>query len=176
MMLQALQRHVQRYSFAGFGIVATLILLCASLAGCGSYIPSQEGQSQATPTSTSALTPNPTQAEQVQNCGKVDIIPNGKPSDANQARQAGNCFWQAFQNCQPASLLLKEHSLDTGADHTFTTNGTHGKCSIMDTVKHYIVPNNLNTTRSYTCSGLVMQADGLHFIACGSLGNIFMPI
>ncbi|HEY6286325.1 MAG TPA: hypothetical protein VIX20_11725 [Ktedonobacteraceae bacterium] len=180
MMLQALQRHFQSYSFAGFGIAALLVLLCAFLAGCGSYVPSQGGQSQTTPsttpTSIPAFTPSPTLAQQAQNCGKVDTTLNGKPVDANQARLAGNCFWQAFQNCQAASLILKEHSLDTGADHTFTMKGTTGRCSIMDTVKHYIVPNNLNLTRSYTCSGLVMQADGLHFIACGSLGNIFMPI
>jgi predicted small lipoprotein YifL len=97
MMLQALQRHLRGYSFAGFGILAALMLLCASLAGCGSYFPSQEGQSQATP--------SPTQSEHAQNCGKVDVTPNGKPSDINQARLAGNCFWQAFQNCQAASLL-----------------------------------------------------------------------
>jgi hypothetical protein len=176
MMLQALQRHFQRYSFAGFGIAAILVLLCALLAGCSSYVPSQGGQSQTTPTSITALTPSPTLSQQVQNCGKVDTTLNGKPVDSNQARLAGNCFWQAFQNCQPASFILKEHSLDTGADHTFTMKGTNSTCSIMDTVRHYIVPNNLNTTNSYTCSGLVMQADGLHFIACGSLGNIFMPI
>ena len=166
MMVHALQRHLHR--FAGFGITVTLVLLCALLTGCGSYVPSQGGQSQ--------TTPSPTLAQQAQNCGKVDTTLDGQPVDANQARLAGNCFWQAFQNCQAASLILKEHSLDTGADHTFTMKGTNGKCSIMDTVKHYIVPNNLNLTRSYTCSGLVMQADGLHFIACGSLGNIFMPI
>ena len=176
MMLQALQQHLHRYRFSGFGITAILVILCAFLTGCGSYVPSQGGQSQTTPTSIPAFTPSPTLAQQVQNCGKVDTTLNGKPVDANQARLAGNCFWQAFQNCQAASLILKEHSLDTGADHTFIMKGTNGKCSIMDTVRHYIVPNNLNTTNSYACSGLVMQADGLHFIACGSLGNIFMPI
>jgi hypothetical protein len=176
MMVQALQRYLHRYSFAGFGIAAILILLCAVLASCGSYVPSQGGQSQTTPTSIPVFTPSPTQAQQAQNCGKVDTLLNGQPVDSNQARLAGNCFWQAFQNCQAASLILKEHSLDTGADHTFTLKGTNGTCSIMDSVRHYIVPNNLNTTRSYTCSGLVMQADGLHFIACGSLGNIIMPM
>jgi hypothetical protein len=173
MMLSARRR--QKYSFAGFAITATLMLLCALLASCGS-VPRQGSQSQTTPTANPALTANPTQTQQAHNCGKVDITLNGKPSDANQARQAANCFWEAFQNCQAASLLLKEHSLDTGADHTFTTKGTHSTCSIMDTVTHYIVPNNLKTTRSYDCRGLVMQADGLHFIACGSLGNIVMPI
>jgi hypothetical protein len=177
MMLQAQQRRVQSYGLAGFGIVVTLILLCALLAACGSYIPSQAGESQASSTSNPALIPSPTHPhQQAQNCGKVDTTLNGKPLDAKQARLAGNCFWQAFQNCQAASLLLRVHSLDTGANHAFTMKGTHGACLIVDTVTHYIVPNNLNTTRSYTCSGLVMQADGLHFIACGSLGNIVMPV
>ena len=142
MMLQALQQHLHRYRFSGFGITAILVILCAFLTGCGSYVPSQGGQSQTTPTSISVFTPSPTLAQQVQNCGKVDTTLNGKPVDDNQARLAGNCFWQAFQNCQAASLILKEHSLDTGADHTFTMKGTNSKCSIMDTVRHYIVPNN----------------------------------
>lgn len=176
MVLQALQRHIQSYTFVGFGITAIMILLCALLAGCGSYAPAQGGQSQATPTAHTALTPSPTQAKPVQNCGEVDTTVNGKALDTNKARQATNCFWQAFQNCQAASLLLKVHSLDTGANHVFTTKSINGKCSTMDTVTHYIVPNNLNTTRSYTCSGLAMKADGLHFIACGSLGNIVVPI
>jgi len=114
MMLQALQRHSHRYRIAGFGIAATLVFLCALLAACGSYVPSQGGRSQTTPTSIPAVTPSPTLAQQVQNCRKVDTTLTGKPVDANQARLAGNCFWQAFQNCQAASLILKEHSLDTG--------------------------------------------------------------
>ena len=175
MMLQILQRHVKRYGFAGFSPAITLILLCALLAACGSYVSSQGGQSQVTPTSIATSTLSPSQTQKAQNCGKVDTTLNGKALDAKTARLASNCFWQAFQNCHAASLLLKVHSLDTGANHTFTIKGTNSGCSIMDTVTHYIVPNNLNTTRSYACSGLVMQADGLHFIACGSLGNIVIP-
>ena len=175
MVLQALQRHIQRHSLVGFGITSILILLCAQLASCGSYVSSQGGQSQATPPANSALTPSPTRTQQVQNCGEVETTLNGKALDANKAKMASNCFWQAFHNCQNASLLLKVHSLDTGANHVFTIKDASGKCSITDTVTHYIVPNNLNTTRSYACSGLLMQADGLHFIACGSLGNIVIP-
>src|SRR5205814_8386272 len=115
MMVQALERRSHWYRFAGFGFSATLVLLyaLALLTGCGSYVPSQGGQSQTTPTSIPAVMPSPTLAQQVQNCGKVDTTLNGKPVDANQARLVGNCFWQAFQNCQAASLILKEHSLDT---------------------------------------------------------------
>ena len=118
----------------------------------------------------------PASPQRAQNCGTVNTALNGQPVDRNQARLAGNCFWQAFQHCQAATLLLREHSLDTGADHTFTIKSNNGKCSIVDTVKHYIVPNNQITTTTYSCSGLVMQADGLHFIACGNLGSIHLPL
>ena len=152
-----------------------MILLCALLAGCGSYIPSQGGQTQTTPTTNPVLTPSPTHGQQAHNCGQVDTMLNGKAVDVNKARLASNCFWQAYQSCQVALLTLKVHSLDTGANHMFAIKSSNGKCSITDTVTHYIVPNNLNTTRIYTCSGLVQEADGLHFIACGSLGSIVIP-
>ena len=172
MTSQAQQRHAGRNGFAALGMALTSMLLCSILAGCGSNVLGKGGQSQATPAPTSS----PTWIQQSQTCGKIDTNLSGKPVDAAQAKLAGNCFWQAYQHCQAASLLLRVHSLDTGADHLFTLKSTHGTCSIMDAVTHYIVPNNLKTTRTYTCKGLVMQADGLHFIACGSLGNIVAPM
>ena len=167
-MSQIVQQYIQRYKFSRICIASGLVLMIALLTSCSSYTLGQGGQLQATPT--------PTSSQQAQNCGKVDTALNGQPSDRNKARLSGNCFWQAFQNCQAATLILVEHSLDTGAVHTFTIKGNNGKCSIIDTVKHYIVPNNLNSTTTYTCSGLVMQADGLHFIACGNAGNIDLPL
>ncbi len=151
------------------------IILCVLLAGCGSNVPGTGGQAQNTPTTQPALTPTPTHGQQAQNCGEVDTTLNGKALDASKAKMASNCFWQAYQKCQVASLTLKVHSLDTGANHVFTTKNINGKCAITDTVTHYIVPNNAKTTRSYTCSGLTMQTDGLHFTACGSIGNIVIP-
>ncbi len=132
MMLRAPQGYPDKYGFTAFGIATTLVLLCALLAGCGSYALGQGGQSQATSTSTSSLP----RTQQLQNCGKIDTTLNSKPLDTTQAKLAGNCFWQAYQHCQAASLLLKVHSLDTGADHTFTTKDTNGRCSIIDTVTH----------------------------------------
>ncbi len=150
-----------------------LLLMCVLLAACGSNLPAVGGQSQNTPTP--VLTPSPTHGQQAQNCGEIDTTLNGKALDATKAKTASNCFQQAYQHCQAATLTLKVHSLDTGANHVFTTRNINGKCAITDTVTHYNVPNNLKTTRSYSCSGLAMQADGLHFIACGSLGTIVVP-
>ncbi len=200
-MLQALQRHIQRNTIVEQGAGRTrtgqgrretrtgqarslqvsnplwiiLILLCVLISGCGSNVPGVGGQAQNTPTTQPALTPSPTNGQQAQNCGEVDTILNGKALDATKAKIASNCFWQAYQKCQIASLTLKVHSLDTGANHVFTTKNTNGKCAITDTVTHYIVPNNLKTTTTYTCSGVTMQAGSLRFINCGSLGTIVVP-
>lgn len=184
-MLLRVQNGLGRYLCIALGLVCLIVLF----AGCGAYTYGQGGQAQTTPAPTatqqggshgqggqghSTPTSAPASPQQVQNCGTVNTALNGQPVDRNQARLAGNCFWQAFQHCQAATLLLKEHSLDTGADHTFTIKSN--KCSVVDTVKHYIVPNNLITTTTYSCSGLAMQADGLHFIACGQLGSIRLPL
>ena len=149
--------------------------MCVLLVGCGSNFSGVGGQVQNTPTTQPVVTPDSTHGQQAQNCGEVDTTLNGKALDATKAKMASNCFWQAYQKCQVASLTLKVHSLDTGANHVFTTRNINEKCTITDTVTHYIVPNNLKTTTSYSCSGLTMQADGLHFIACGSLGTIVVP-
>ncbi len=167
-MLTIAQHYLRKYKFSGVCIALGLVLLITLLVGCGTNTYGQGGQSQ--------VTPSPTFPRQAQNCGTVDTALNGQPVDRNQASLAGNCFWQAFQHCQAATLILKEHSLDTGADHTFTIKSNNGKCSIVDSVKHYIVPNNQTTTTTYSCSGLVMQADGIHFIACGNLGSIHLPL
>lgn len=192
-MLPVVQQRLRRHQLSRVCIAFGLVCLIALFVGCGTYTYGQGGQSQTTPAPThtspqqvgthpsgqgaqSQASPTSTSQQQGQNCGEVDTNLGGLPLDKNGARLAGNCFWQAFQHCQAATLLLKEHSLDTGADHTFTIKSNNGKCSIVDTVKHYIVPNNQTTTTTYSCSGLVMQADGLHFIACGNLGNIHLPL
>jgi hypothetical protein len=105
----------------------------------------------------------------------VETALDGQPSDANKAKSSENCFWQAFQHCQPATLIFVEHSLDTESDHTFTIKSNNGTCSVSDTVKNYIVPNHLTSTKTYTCGNLLSQADGLHFVACGASGNIHIP-
>ncbi len=108
-MLPVVQQRLRRHQSSRVCIALGLICLIALFAGCGTYTPGQGGQAHSTPTSI------PASPQQAQNCGTVNTVLNGQPVDRNQARLAGNCFWQAFQRCQAATLLLKEHSLDTGA-------------------------------------------------------------
>ena len=167
MVSRLVQQLLQTSKVSKFIVVPALVLLLAVLVGCGTSASGQGVQSRATST--------PSASYQAQNCGKVETTLSGKPSDTSKAKMSENCFWQVFQHCQPATLNFVAHSLDTAADHTFTIKSNNGKCSISDTVKNYIVPNHLTATHTYTCGTLQMQADGLHFIACGSTGSILIP-
>ena len=166
-MSRIVQQMLQTGKVSKLVVAPVLVLLLAVMVACGTSAGGQGAQSQATPTP--SISPRP------QNCGKVETTLSGKPSDTSKAKMSENCFWQAFQHCQPATLEFVAHSLDTAADHTFTIKSNNGKCSVSGTVKNYIVPNHLTATHTYTCGNLQMQADGLHFIACGSAGNILVP-
>ena len=170
-MSRLVQQLLQTSKISKLIVASALVLLLAVLVGCGTSASGQGAQSQAA----STPTPTPSVSYQAQNCGKVETTLSGKPSDTRKAKLSENCFWLAFQRCQPATLNFVAHSLDTAADHTFTIKSNNGKCSISDTVKNYIVPNHLTATHTYACGSVQMQADGLRFMACGSLGSILIP-
>src|SRR2546421_9614319 len=111
---------------------------------------------------------------QGQNCGMVQASANGLINSA-AARQAEDCFWRAFQTCSPATLSFSKMGVDTVLTHTFTITQNNGKCSISDTVQNG-GPDAIPTSpRTYTCSSLTQQADGLHFSSCGEDGDILVP-
>src|SRR6266436_929876 len=39
-------------------------------------------------------------------CGNVNLSPGGQLLGPANAQQVENCFWQAYQQCHPASLTL----------------------------------------------------------------------
>ena len=107
-------------------------------------------------------------------CGTVQASANGLINPA-AARQAEDCFWRAFQTCSPATLAFSKMGVDTVLTHTFTITQDNGKCSISDTVQNG-GPDAIPTPpRTYTCSGLTRQVDGLHFSSCGEDGDILVP-
>jgi len=113
---------------------------------------------------------------QGQNCGEVHTL-NGQFSESGgTVRQTENCFWQAFQQCSAATLTFEASGIDAGVIHTFTTVNNNGKCSISDATQHYIAPNPAQPGKTYSCTGLTQQADGLHFLNCGDEGNIVVPL
>jgi hypothetical protein len=145
-------------------LLATLTVLILILVACGSNN-----------TTTGGSQPSGAPTEQTQKCGSVNTYPNGKLANEPTAKQAENCFWQAYQHCHTATLSFAKRGLDAGAIHAFTIKSNNGQCTISDAIQTYIAPNPPKAGNTYTCTGLTQQVDGLHFASCGELGDIVVP-
>ncbi|MBV9617151.1 MAG: hypothetical protein JO031_16995 [Ktedonobacteraceae bacterium] len=148
------------------GTFLAIALFGILIAGCGS---SEVGAT--TPTS------KPTAAA-MQKCGTIGVMRTRAVENipgSVKANVAGNCFWQAFQQCQTASLVVNFGGVDTVTTHTFTLQKKDANCTISDAVKNRIIPRPAKNVGIYTCSGLVSAPDELRFNGCGTLGNIVVP-
>lgn len=168
-MLQIIQRYpgLSRLKMA-LAVLSTGLLLVVVSAGIAACASSSTGSQNPTPT--------PTTSTQAQKCGSVRTNPHGIPLNGTTAKQAEDCFWQAYQKCQPASLGFTATGVDTVAVHTFTLQSNGQQCTISDAVQHAIVPAPLSAAKTYTCTGITQQADGLHFASCGNDGDIVVPL
>ncbi len=164
-MLRA-QRYLRGNSAFAFCTTTTIALLMIVLSACGSNSSNMGSQG-----------PNPTPTLQVQHCGTLHSLRfQIVPADQNIAKQAENCFWQAFQQCQPATLTYTQSGIDTGTVHTFSLKSINGMCSISDGVQHFIAPNPPGAAKTYTCSDVKLQSDGLHILSCGAVGTVLIPM
>jgi len=102
--------------------------------------------------------------------------PRGVVLKATDAKQAEDCFWQAFQKCSPASLVYTLASVDTVTIRTFTIQSNGDHCSPVDAVQHTIVPAPLSAAKTYTCTGVTHKPDGLHFSSCGVDGDVVVSL
>jgi hypothetical protein len=110
-----------------------------------------------------------------QNCGTVQLR-GIVLVDGASAGQAETCFYQAFQQCQRASLAVNEMGVDAGTDRVFSTaSGSGSDCIISDMVTTYVVPTQHNTTKTYTCASLSRKDGGLLFSSCGADGDVYVP-
>lgn len=139
-----------------------IVLLSAGLAACAFNQRTQSGSTATSSTHT-------------QQCGKVQTGPQGTLLDAAAAKQATNCFWQAFQHCHAASLIFSSSGSDTAMIRTFTVENDHAQCSISDAVQDVMGPNPPAAGKTYICLGLEQESKGLHFASCGEDGDIFVP-
>ena len=97
-----------------------------------------------------------------------------KSEYAERARE----FWQAYQQCQPATMTFSVTSVDTGVVRIFTLEKKGSSCMITDEVQHYIAPNPPKTTATYDCASVTKTAAGLVFSSCGQdgvNGTIIVP-
>jgi len=153
-----------------FALLLKIVLLVAVVAFIATACGSSVGAAPQTPT------PAP-----LQKCGSINVMPSRIASAQNAAVNAGtgvagNCFWQAFQQCKSASLTVSFGSVDTVTIHTFNVQKKDAGCTISDAVQHRVIPRPAGTIATYTCSGLAKVANELHFNSCGISGNVTVPM
>jgi hypothetical protein len=111
-----------------------------------------------------------------QSCGTVHTLGQHVISaDQNLAKSAEDCFWQAYQQCHPATLIYSQASIDTTTLHTFFLKSLNGKCMITDALQHRTLPRSLQPAKNYTCTRLAQQTDGLYFFTCEDEGTVLVP-
>ncbi len=171
-------------------VLATGLLIALAstgLAACGyngspqSSTPSTQPQTQGTRSSGQVTRPQiqgtrpptqmtPSRAQQcgaVQGYGRLEVVPID-----NGAEQAENCFWLAFQHCQPATLIFITNNLATKLIRTFEIHDNHGTCSISDARQQRIASTPPAPATIYTCAGLIRHPRALDFTACGQDGTV----
>ena len=113
----------------------------------------------------------------MQNCGDLYSSIGPRPSSAgsnSKAVQAIQCFVQAHQQCKAASLSYTEHGTDTGDTETYYTANGFGRCGLSGTSSGFVDVMQRPTT-NFSCSSIVQQSDGLHFLSCGQYGELIVP-
>lgn len=130
------------------------------------------GLAACTPGSSTGAGQTPTAPQQ---CGSVQIT-EGLQKVSSNATQAENCFWQAYQQCQTATLMVTMMGIDAGTTRTFALSPNGNACKVQDTVQYYVVPKGNSPAKTYTCAGLTQpRLGGLLFTACGADGNVTVP-
>ena len=140
------------HRLVGLGLLVALL----GLAACG---PSQSGTPPSKP----------------QACGTVQIRGDGQVVDSTKAQQAENCFWQAYQQCQAATIIVTTMGVDSGIIRTFTVVPNGGTCKVSDAEQNYVVPNHTGPLNIYTCANVQQLSGGLLFHSCGADGDVRVP-
>lgn len=159
-------RQRSHFPSAALSIGLLLALLSVALAACS---PSLGGPP-----------PPPTQPP-VMHCGGVQSLgPHLVPADQAGAKQAEDCFWQAFQQCRPATFTFIMGGVDTVTTRIFTVQvdkvSSTGNCALSDTRQFRMLPNPPLASKTYTCMSMLEKPDGLHFSNCDADGDILVPV
>ncbi len=148
------------------GLVLFIPLIVFALVGCGANHGSTVGSS-----APSSSVPSPVALK----CGTVAFSPRGTTTDAGLAGKAGDCFWQAYQQCSPVSFVLSVSGIDTVTTHTFTLEKKNNQCVVTEAVQHRIIPRPASAPQVYTCTNVNNVAGVLHFVGCGADGTMVVP-
>lgn len=107
-------------------------------------------------------------------CGAVRMLGPNPPSD-KAALQAEDCFFQAFQACQAATLAVTMMGVDAGTTNNFAIEAQGTGCRVTGNVVRYVVPRPTAVPEQFVCQGLSRKNNGLVFSGCGAQGDIVVP-
>lgn len=88
-----------------------------------------------------------------------------------------DCFWQAYQHCQPAWIPLYFFGNPTVISHTLAVQPHNGACLLTDDVQYQATYQDapFGPYQTFTCGVLRQQDNELVATGCGALGDIAMP-
>lgn len=105
------------------------------------------------------------------NCGSLSMHGGGGPSwtQHGTVAQIGNCFWNKYQQCKPATLAVTDMGVDTGVNHLFVIEPQQQGCSVSDTSQNYSANGGgwRGSPTTAVCSTVTRQQDVLRF-SCGT--------
>src|SRR5579859_1941402 len=184
-------------------LLTIALLLALSLAACGPQTTGSTSTPSATNAATSASTTTATQAAStattpttntaaaatqtansitstvtsatgVQKCGIISTLPVQLQGSA-PPQQVGNCFWQAYQQCSPAMMIVNSNGVDLIVSHVFLIEKQNGACVIVDTLSKGLAPKPPTVT-SYVCTTMTNSNGALHLTGCGTEGEVTIPL
>jgi len=144
-------------------IGAALLIIPMSLSGCSAASTTIPITAPPLPTAT---------ASAGQDCGTVSVRGPNPPSDP-ASLLAEDCFFAAYAACLPATLTLENHGVDVTSTTKFTIR-RGSPCGVEGTTATLIVPRTRQTS-SFTCARMTRRDGGLLLVACGDVGDIFVP-
>lgn len=115
-------------------------------------------------------------------CGTITISQgttsgmNPQSMQQSDPQQVSQCFWSAFQQCQPATLRFVVIGTTTGTTRTFTIEQGTRSCNVSDTVQAGASAGPVTPTNVYPCTNVVNSTTELLISSCGADGNITIPI
>jgi hypothetical protein len=102
-------------------------------------------------------------------CG--DIAVSGTPprsNDANAARQAANCFAQAFQACRAITLTVRE--TDSNVTRQFSIVSSGSSC----TLRHALQTDANSPPAVADCASARLENNALVIASCSHLGDFIL--
>ncbi len=110
-------------------------------------------------------------------CGTVIMHSTGSPAFGtphHPVQEVTNCFWQAYQHCQAASMQLTFMGVDAGVQHLFTIQKQGSTCALTDGAQSYNIGMH-STPTTFACTSVAMGWDGMHITGCKNEGTFVIP-